>query len=569
MSVAKKLLSVISVLFAIISNGQAPLPDNMTSLGKVKGFADGTGYQIWSNDYSVDHFRASSPANKTVRYFDRFGTKAGFVMGDEVYSPNGLCVAGNRYPATTHPLRNGEPLTKNDYKDWATFVTLARPDPANPNLVISKDTSWFENYFVIAITNDGLLICSNPTLKSKNRWEKNELTALNDLYTYDLVTGKKTTLHSGQIWEAQSGQTYSPEWGLTPNSKIFYYTDHFEGIHLWDVASGAHMFINPATDKTDPPPGAKWRYSDGKTRKKGFDFSISDFETIVKGTVTENGNYLGAKEIFYNNLTGKELARHVANDEKQGGLMFIANTLYSLSNKVKGRIHFWLRDSISIVPIRTVQLDTLYMTDGPQDKFKIEVITPDKAAVWNNYDRLYIMELEFGKSKIVYSDIRGQRLGARQIIAQKKECEQRMLSVKFQNGTTIVYNKTGYIVKGYDCYEDKYHITTVVEAKNYPPYSSATITRYDLKPVTALMATDITITSAEMSEAVLATQQYEFCGFCKGMGGQWKSEAITGPSVLVNLNSKTWEYKPLGTMVYNYEVCEVCKGKCWMVKPQH
>ncbi len=127
----------------------------------------------------------------------------------------------------------------------------------------------------------------------------------------------------------------------------------------------------------------------------------------------------------------------------------------------------------------------------------------------------------------------------------------------------------GYIVKGYDCYEDKYHITTVVEAKNYPPYSSATITRYDLKPVTALMATDITITSAEMSKAVLATQQYEFCGFCKGMGGQWKSEAITGPSVLVNLNSKTWEYKPLGTMVYNYEVCEVCKGKCWMVKPQH
>lgn len=560
----KLLLAYLFLQSTYIVCAQAPLPENMPSLGRVKGFTDGTGYQIWSKEGSADHLRISYPANKTVRYTDRYGIKAGFVMGDEVYSPNGLCMVSNRYPATTHPLGNGRPLTKKDYKDWATFITIAYPDPANPGKLISKDTSWFENDFPVAITNNGLLICSKPDLKSKNHWEKNELTELNDFYTYDLSTGKKNKLYDGQVWEPKYGQTYWPEWGLTPNSKFFYYTDHFEGIHIWDVATGARMFINPGTDKLDPPPGAKWQYSDGKKRKKGFDFSISDFETIVRGPVTENGQYLGVYEIFYDNITGQESGRHKINGANYGGLAFIANTLYSVNSEAK--VFFWKRDSSNFSVIRSVQLDTLYMTDGPQDKFRVEVITPDKAAVWNQYNRLYIMELEFGKSKIVYSDIDGSRRATQQMAAQKQQCEQRTAAIKFKPGVTIVYNKVPYIVKSYDCYEDKYHITTVAEGKSHPPYSAATILRYDLKPVTALMLTGKDISAEELSKASLASQQYEICSYCRGMGGQWKSDAVTGPSVLINYTNKTWEYKPLGTMVYNYEMCTYCGGKCWIKK---
>jgi hypothetical protein len=90
--------------------------------------------------------------------------------------------------------------------------------------------------------------------------------------------------------------------------------------------------------------------------------------------------------------------------------------------------------------------------------------------------------------------------------------------------------------------------------------------RYSLKAVKTPMLTSTTFNANELSQATVADKQLEACTHCHGQGGEWTATAVTGPSILVNGNTNTAEYKPLGTMVYNYESCRHCGGACWFVR---
>lgn len=531
------------------SSAQVPLPDRMPTINGVVGFRDGSGYQIRASENRYTGV-AQPPNNKTMRYSDRYGKMEVWVLFRDIASPNGMNVLENHYPVGCGMGK----MTKQNCHEWSTHIRMydsARSKGGYPY----RDTIISDQVFPIAITNEGLLICSKPKLKGEQVWYKTELKKLTGIYTHDLKTSKEQTLYEDEL-TVQKGTGPVTLWGLTPNGKLFYYRNAPKEITFWNLETGKSVTSKPTS----------WSATTEVFALAG----VSDYETFL--LVREYSTYPEVwSYVVIDNLSGEEVARFSPKNTDRSGLPYLgvaANSLYTIDYK-KSAVTFWKREASDIIPMRTVQLDTTYMKDGPNDSgknFNIQVLTPNLAAVWNAYDRIYIMDLEHGKSKIVYSDVYAQHRYAAEASAAKQACDEKIAKMKFAIGSTIVYQNTRYLVKGYDCYTDQYHLATVKEGFNNPPYSTATITRYGLKGVNGPKLQVVSVNTAELTLATLANKQLEVCPYCHGEGGQWTSEAVTDPSILVNFNTKTAEYKPLGTMVYNYKSCRYCNGMCWFEK---
>ena len=563
----KLLLAALAVSSCITVSAQVPLPDYLKTIENIYGFTDGTGYQLRSKNGGYSG-TVQERNNKTMRYSDRYGKMELWTSYRDIDSPNGMNVIENYFPVGCGLGK----MTKENCHEWSTHIRLYDSAALAKRSYPWRDTVITDKLFPIAITNNGLLICSKPRLKGENVWFKTELKKLTDIYTHNLKTGEEKLLYEGELPLPNYMDMRTAKWCLTPNSKIFCYYGEPGKIYYWNVETGKQLIVEdrPAWRlKTETKLEVIVKGGKPELNMRWWLESVSDFETLI--TIRSDNYPYSYDHVIIDNITGAELARFSAKGISSftgSDLKYTANTLYTI-NQSKASITFWKLDDTDLKPDRIIQLDTIYMADGPKDNtktFKIRVLTPNLAAVWNSYDRLYVMDLTYGKAKIVYSDIYGQRRFTAEANAAKAACEEKIRNMKFKVGTTIVHQNTPYIVSSYDCYTNQYTLATRGEGWHNPPYSTATIMRYSLRAVKTPMLTSATFSASELSQAAVADKQLEACTHCHGQGGEWTATAVTGPSVLVNGNTNTAEYKPLGTMVYNYEPCRHCGGACWFVR---
>jgi len=534
---------ILLLLFAAKSMAQQDLPGYMKNIAAVYGTADGRSIFLFS-EYSSPTFRMALTRDKELVY-------AGFVYGREVYSPNGLRYFMNSFPAHTNkPAKNG--IGYYDIKkDWWTGISSFRRDSAG-RTYMSSDTGFYEQHFGLAITNEGLLVCSGqPRFRKRHKLSegKDELIGLKDIYVLDSKTGKKTMLHTGTIWENDSKYfRHIPKCGLTPDGRCFYFNAGAE-LKVWEIATGRQTQIkSPFVFDID-------------------DVSIGNYQCLVRGSVDTGTAFKYPKGIHaFNIYTGASITQKLLLQSEETEPQFVGDTIYTV-NRRKAMVSFYTIDSTGFFKYDSVSIDTAYIKDFPADTYTLQVITPTKLASFTSNDKLYIMDLRSGKGWGYYADIRGRGTRAREYQEAQKECLDRKAAMKFAIGATVV-NKQGRIeiVEDFNCFTNEYKMAYVQPGEHHPPYSSATILRYDLKPAKGVMTYTYTVQAGNMAEYKASIQKYTICTSCRGKGGLWHGDYVQGPSVLFKNNSDLGQYKPLGTMVYNYLLCADCLGKCWVPK---
>jgi hypothetical protein len=292
--------------------------------------------------------------------------------------------------------------------------------------------------------------------------------------------------------------------------------------------------------------------------------SIGNYQCLVQGSVDTGVAFKYPDGIHaFNIYTGASITQKILlpTDEVP---QYVGDTIYSI-NKKKAMVSFYTVDSSGFFKYDSVTIDTAYIKDFPADTYTLEVITPTKLASFTSNDNLYIMDLRTGKGWGYYADIRGRGTRAREYQAAQKDCAERRAAMKFALGATVV-NKQGRteIVEDFDCFTNEYKMAYVQPGEHHPPYSSTTILRYDLKPAKGLMTYRYTVPAGAMAEYKASGQKYAICTACRGKGGVWHGDYVQGPSVLFKNSTDAGQYKPLGTMVYNYLKCAECLGKCWV-----